>query len=475
MLEYEAVIGLEVHLHLKTRTKMFCGCEAEYFGDEPNTHNCPVCLGLPGVLPRINEKAVECGILMGLALGCQIAPWTQFHRKNYYYPDMPKNYQISQYDLPIAAHGSLEVEGGRVGIKRIHLEEDAGKSVHPAGAEYSLIDLNRAGSPLIEMVTEPDIHSPEQARVFLTHVRSIAQTLGVSDANPEEGKMRADVNVSLHRPGEPLGTKVEIKNLNSFRSVARALEYEIKRQTELLRSGQAVQQATMGWDEGGGKTYLMRLKEGESDYRYLPEPDLPPLKVDETWIARLKAQMPELPAHKYARYIASGVREYDAEILAYSPALARVFDRALEGYKGNPQTLANLLNAEISGYLNEQGLEVGQSKLTPKHLAKLALMFERRDITNRVVSQLLPELMDGADPEVLVKERGLAAVADEGSLKPVVEKVLAANPGVVAQIKGGKVQAVNALLGQVMRETKGTAKPDVVKKLLAELTGVELA
>jgi aspartyl-tRNA(Asn)/glutamyl-tRNA(Gln) amidotransferase subunit B len=475
MPEYEAVIGLEVHLHLKTRSKMFCGCEAEYFGDGPNTHNCPICLGLPGVLPNINQQAVDYGILMGLALGCQIAPWTQFHRKNYYYPDMPKNYQISQYDLPIAAHGSLEVEGTRVRIKRIHLEEDAGKSVHPAGAEYSLIDLNRAGSPLIEMVTEPDIHSPEEARAFLAHVRSIAQTLGVSDANPEEGKMRADVNVSVHLPGTPLGTKVEIKNLNSFRSVARALEYEIKRQTELLKSGRAVQQATLGWDEGGGKTYLMRLKEGESDYRYLPEPDLPPLKVDEAWISRLKATMPELPADKYQRYVASGVRGYDAEILAYSVSLARVFDRALESYEGNPQTLANLLNAEVSGYLNERGLEVGQTKLTPEHLAKLALMFERRDITNRVVSQLLPELMDGADPEALVKERGLAAVADEGSLKPIIEKILAANPTVVEQIKGGKLQAANALLGQVMRETKGTAKPDVVKKMLAELMGVELA
>ncbi|GEM87110.1 Asp-tRNA(Asn)/Glu-tRNA(Gln) amidotransferase subunit GatB [Meiothermus granaticius] len=475
MSEYEAVIGLEVHLHLKTQTKMFCGCAAEYFGDRPNTHNCPICLGLPGVLPSINQKAVEYAILMGLALGCQIAPWTQFHRKNYYYPDMPKNYQISQYDLPIAAQGSLEVEGSRVGIKRIHLEEDAGKSVHPAGAEYSLIDLNRAGSPLIEMVTEPDIHSPEQARAFLAHVRSITQTLGVSDANPEEGKMRADVNVSLHRPGEPLGVKVEIKNLNSFRSVARALEYEIKRQTELLRSGRAVQQATLGWDEGGGKTYLMRLKEGESDYRYLPEPDLPPLKVDEAWIARLRAGMPELPADKYTRYVARGIRAYDAEILAYTPALARVFDRALEGYPGNPQTLANLLNAEVSGYLNERGLELSQTRLTSESLAKLALMFERRSITNRVVSQLLPELMEGADPEVLVAERGLAVVSDEGSLQPVVERVVAANPKVVEQIKSGKTQAANALLGQVMRETKGTAKPEVVKKILAELMGVELA
>ncbi|MER3480997.1 MAG: Asp-tRNA(Asn)/Glu-tRNA(Gln) amidotransferase GatCAB subunit B [Meiothermus sp.] len=472
---FEAVVGLEVHLHLKTQTKMFSPTPAEYFGDGPNTHVHPIDLGLPGVLPSVNARAVDYGIMFALALNCEVAGWTQFHRKSYFYPDMPKNYQISQYDRPIGQNGHLEVAGHSIRIKRVHLEEDAGKSLHPEGGQHSLIDLNRAGSPLIEMVTEPDLQSPEQARLFLSHIRSLAQTLGISDANPEEGKMRTDVNVSVHRPGEPLGTKVEIKNLNSFRSVARALEYEIKRQIDLLKSGRRIQQATMGWNEGGGKTYLMRVKEGESDYRYLPEPDLPPLKVDEAWISRLKSQMPELPADKYHRYVGAGVREYDAEILAYNAPLARVFDRALEGYKGNPQTLANLLNADVSGYLNERGLEVGQTKLTPEHLAKLAAMFERRDITNRVVSQLIPEIMDGADPEELVKERGLAAVADEGSLKPVVEKILAANPAVVEQIKGGKLQAANALLGQVMRETKGTAKPDVVKKMLAELMGVELA
>lgn len=474
MSDYQAVVGLEVHLHLKTKSKMFCGCSAEYFGDPPNTHTCPVCLGLPGVLPSINAQAVDYGIMFGLALGCRIAPWTQFHRKSYFYPDMPKNYQISQYDLPIAEHGHLEVEGQRVRIKRVHLEEDAGKSTHPAYANHSLIDLNRAGSPLIEMVTEPDIHSAEQARLFLSHVRSIAQTLGVSDANPEEGKMRADVNVSIHRPGEPLGTKVEIKNLNSFRSVARALEYEIKRQTETLKSGRKIEQATMGWDEGGGKTYVMRLKEGESDYRYFPEPDLPPLQVDEAWLGRIKAQMPELPADKLGRYVASGVREYDAEILAYNASLAKFFDQALAGYTGNPQTVANLLNADVAGYLNQKQIGIQQTDLTPEHLAKLAGMFERRDITNRVLSQLLPEVMEGADPQKLVEERGLKAVSDEGSLKPIVEKIVAANPSVVEQVKGGNLKAANALLGPIMRETKGIAKADVVKRMLSEMLGVEL-
>lgn len=474
MSDFEVVVGLEVHLHLKTRSKMFCGCDANYFGDAPNTHTCPVCLGLPGVLPSVNAQAVDYSIMFGLALNCQIASWTQFHRKSYYYPDMPKNYQISQYDLPIAQNGYLEVEGQTVRIRRVHLEEDAAKSTHPDGATYSLIDLNRAGSPLIEMVTEPDLRSPEQARVFLTHIRSIAQSLGVSDANPEEGKMRADVNVSIRRTGAPLGTKVEIKNLNSFRSVARALEFEIKRQQEILRTGRKVEQATLGWDEAAGKTYLMRLKEGESDYRYFPDPDLPPMLVDEAWLNRLEAALPELPAQKFARYLGSGLRPYDAEILAYNTSLARFFDQVLAYHRGKPQTPANLLNADVAGYLNERQLEVQQTALTPENLAKLAGLFERREITNRVLSQLLPEVMSGADPLRLVEEGGLRSISDESSLRPIVERVVAANPGVVEQVKGGNLKAANALLGPIMKETRGTAKADVVKKILGEMLGVEL-
>ncbi len=474
MPDFEAVVGLEVHLHLKTSSKMFCGCDASYFGEAPNTHTCPVCLGLPGVLPSVNAQAVDYGILFGLALNCQIAPWTQFHRKSYYYPDMPKNYQISQYDLPIAGHGYLEVEGQKVRIKRVHLEEDAAKSTHPDSANYSLIDLNRAGSPLIEMVTEPDIHNPEQARVFLSHIRAIAQTLGVSDANPEEGKMRADVNVSLRHPGGGLGTKVEIKNLNSFRSVVRALEFEIRRQQEILRSGRRVEQATLGWDEAAGRTYVMRLKEGEADYRYFPDPDLPPIVVDQTWLNRLRAALPELPAQKYTRYVETGLRPYDAEILAYNTPQARFFDRALIAYQGSPQTIANLLNGEVAGYLNERRLEVHQTALEPENLARLAGLFERREITNRVLSLLLPEVMEGADPLRLVEEQGLRSVSDEGSLRPIVERVVAANPGVVEQVKGGNLKAANALLGPIMKETRGTAKADVVKKMLSEMLGVEL-
>ncbi|MER3479935.1 MAG: Asp-tRNA(Asn)/Glu-tRNA(Gln) amidotransferase GatCAB subunit B, partial [Meiothermus sp.] len=292
---------------------------------------------------------------------------------------------------------------------------------------------------------------------------------------PEEGKMRTDVNVSVRRVGEPLGTKVEIKNLNSFRSVARALEFEIRRQTELLRQGRRVEQATLGWDEAAGKTYVMRVKEGESDYRYFPEPDLPPLRIDAGWLERIRAAMPELPAQKFSRYVASGIREYDAEILAYNASLAKFFDAALEGYTGNPQSLANWLGSDVAGYLNERGLEIGDTRLTPQNLAKLAGLQERGEITSRVAKNLLGEVMEGADPERLVEERGLKVVADTGAIRALVEKVVAANPQVVEQIQGGKTQAINALLGQVMRESKGTAKPDLVRQLLAEVIGVQPA
>ncbi|WP_457637360.1 Asp-tRNA(Asn)/Glu-tRNA(Gln) amidotransferase subunit GatB [Oceanithermus sp.] len=469
---YEPVIGLEVHLHLKTKTKMFCSCSADYFGAAPNTHVCPVCLGLPGVLPVPNAQAIDFGIMFALALGCEVPEWTQFHRKHYFYPDMPKNYQISQYDRPIGSRGAIEVAGKRIGITRVHLEEDAGKSLHPAGEGHTLLDFNRAGSPLIELVTEPDIKSPEQARLFLNHLRAIAQTLGISDANPEEGKMRADVNISVRRPGEPLGTKVEIKNLNSFRSVQRALEYEIERQTKILKKGGKVEQATLGWDENAGRTYLMRTKEGEADYRYMPEPDIPMLHITEEWKARVRAAMPELPAEKKRRYQEAGVKVYDAEILAYDRELSGLFDAALAA--GAPaQALANWLNADVRGWLAAGDKTLAETGLTPEHLAALVKLADEGKITSRVAKELLPEVMEGADPAALVKERGLEAVSDEGALLKIVDEVIAANPAVVEQIKGGKTKAINALLGQVMKATRGTARPDLVRKLLAEKIGVE--
>jgi len=462
-------IGLEVHLHLKTKTKMFCSC-ALHYGDAPNTHVCPVCLGLPGSLPVANREAVEKGLLLALALGCEIPERTQFHRKNYFYPDLPKNYQISQYDRPIGTGGVLELGEKKIRIRRIHLEEDAGKSLHPGGGEHSLVDLNRAGAPLVELVTEPDIESPEEAREFLRRLQAIARTLGVSDASPEEGKMRADVNVSLRRPDGTLGTKVEIKNLNSFRSVQRALEYEIKRQQRILERGGAVEQATLGFDEKSGKTFVMRTKETESDYRYFPEPDLVPFTIGEAWLSELKAKMPELPAERSRRYQEAGVRPYDAEILAYDLELAPFFDEALKT-GADPQKLANWLNADVKGYLTQREVSLAETGLTPENLAKLVRLVESGTITGRVAKEILPEVMQGADPERLVEERGLKAVTDEGAIRALVEKVVAENPQVVEQIKAGKTKAINALLGQVMKATRGTAPPDLVRRLLEEAIG----
>ncbi|MCS6868808.1 Asp-tRNA(Asn)/Glu-tRNA(Gln) amidotransferase subunit GatB [Thermus sp.] len=467
---YEAVIGLEVHLHLKTRTKAFCGCEAEYFGQAPNTHTCPVCLGLPGSLPVPNRKAVEFGLKLALALGSRVPERLLFHRKNYFYPDLPKNYQISQYDLPLGQGGSLPLGGRAVRIKRLHLEEDAGKSLHLEGR--TLLDLNRAGSPLIELVTEPDLHTPEEARLFLQRIQALVQTLGISEASPEEGKLRADVNVSLRRPGEGLGTKVEIKNLNSFKSVQRALEYEIRRQTEILRRGERVKQATLGFEEGSGKTYPMRTKEEEADYRYFPEPDLPPVPLPRAWLEEIRASLPELPWEKEARYQGLGIKPQDAEVLAYTPALARFLDQALALGEASPQALANWLLADVAGLLRERGLALEETRLTPKALARLVALFERGEVTSRVAKTLLPELLEGQDPEALVRERGLRVVADEGALRRVVAEVLAAMPEAAESVRQGKLKALEALLGQVMRRTRGQAKPEVVRRLLLEALGV---
>lgn len=467
---YEAVIGLEVHLHLKTRTKAFCGCEAEYFGKEPNTHTCPVCLGLPGALPVPNRQAVEFGLRLALALGSQVPERLLFHRKNYFYPDLPKNYQISQYDLPLGQGGALPLGERSVRIKRLHLEEDAGKSLHLEGR--TLLDLNRAGSPLIELVTEPDLKTPEEARLFLQRIQALVQTLGISEASPEEGKLRADVNVSVRRAGEPLGTKVEIKNLNSFKSVQRALEYEIRRQTEILRRGERVRQATMGFEEGSGKTYPMRTKEEEADYRYFPEPDLPPVPIPRSWLEEVRRSLPELPWEKAARYQALGIRAKDAEVLAYTPALARFLDQALEVGLASPQALANWLLADVAGLLNERGLSLEESNLTPEGLSRLVALFERGEITSRVAKSLLPEVLEGKDPEALVRERGLGMVADEGALRGVVEEVLRAMPEAAESVRQGKLKALDALLGQVMRKTQGQARPDLVRRLLLEALGV---
>ena len=474
---YQAVIGLEVHLQLNTKTKIFSACPADYHGAGPNEFTDPLTLGLPGTLPTLNREAVELALMFGLALGCDVSGFTQFHRKNYFYPDAPKNFQLSQYDRPIARDGALDVGGERVRIKRAHLEDDAGKLVHPAYAPHSLLDLNRAGSALIEMVTEADLTGSEQARAFLESVQAIAQALGVSDATPEEGKMRCDVNISIHRPGEPWGTKVEVKNLNSFRSVARAIEYETARQAKVLGAGGRITQDTLGWDEGGQKTFLMRTKEGEADYRYFPEPDLPPLDITPEWIAAVRARMPELPAQKRERYLAAGVREADAQTLSLSVPLSRFYDEALragEGAGGAPdaQKLANWLLTDVTGHLAAQGVGLEVSALKPAHLAALVRLIDAGTISGRVAKDLLPDVLAGEDPAALVQARGLSVVTDAGAIDAAIDAAMAADPATVEKVRAGNAKAMNALFGPVMKAMGGQAKPEVVRERLSAKLGL---
>ncbi len=469
----QAVIGLEVHLHLNTRTKIFSAASTDYFGQEPNTFTDPLTLGLPGTLPTLNARAVDLAIMFGLALGCDVGGFTQFHRKNYFYPDAPRNYQLSQYDRPIARNGFVMVGGERIGITRAHLEDDAGKLMHPLYAPYSLLDLNRAGMPLIEMVTEPELRTPEQARAFLTLIRATAQSLGVSEANPEEGQMRCDVNVSVHVPGTPFGTKVEIKNLNSFRSVQRSLEYEIARQTRIVSAGGTVSQDTMGWDEGGQRTFVMRTKEGEADYRYFPDPDLPPLDITPEWIARVRASMPELPAQKRERYLAAGLRETDADSVSVDVPLSRFLDAAMQtDPELDLQRLANWLLTDVTGWLSARELSLDRSQLTPAHLAALVGLVEAGTVSGKMAKELLPEVMVGADPIQLVRERGLSVVTDTAAIEAAVDAALLANPAAVQQVRSGNLKAANALFGPVMKAMNGQAGPDVVRRVLNERLGI---
>jgi aspartyl-tRNA(Asn)/glutamyl-tRNA(Gln) amidotransferase subunit B len=470
---YESVIGLEVHLAVKTDSKLFCSCSAESFGAQPNTSTCPVCLGLPGTLPVANAAAVRKIIMLSLALGCSVPPSTRFYRKHYFYPDAPKNYQTSQAGHPFGEQGSIMLgPDRRIGITRCHLEEDAGRSVHPAYKDHSLIDLNRAGAALIELVTEPDLRTPAETREFLFKVRAIAQALGVSDASPEEGKMRADVNVSLRRPGEPLGTKVELKNLNSFRSVQSALEFEIRRQAALLDEGKPVLQQTRGWNEGGQRTYLMREKEGEADYRYLADPDLPVIHISDEWLEEIRQATPELPDSKLQRYLALGLREADAQLIAFDTTLASFFDEALAGAAqpaaGLAQDLANWLTSDVSGQLNTQGISLADSRLTPGHLLTLVTLVGDGSISGRTAKDLLPSVMAGAEPRQLVAEQGLAQISDDSALRELVGGVISANAALAGKVRQNP-NAINALLGLVMRESRGQAKPELVRELLQEL------
>ena len=480
---YQAVIGLEVHLQLKTKSKIFSACPQEYHGAQPNSFTDPFTLGLPGTLPTLNREAVELAMMFGLGLNCDVSGFTQFHRKNYFYPDAPKNFQLSQYDRPIARDGFLDVtlEDGtthRIRIKRAHLEDDAGKLTHPTYAPYSMLDLNRAGSSLLEMVTEADITNAEQARAFLESVQAIAQALGVSDATPEEGKMRCDVNLSLHKPGEPWGTKCEVKNLNSFRSVARAIEFEAARQARILDAGGRITQDTLGWDEGGQKTFLMRTKEGEADYRYFPEPDLPPLDITSEWIAQVRARMPELPAQKLERYRAAGVREADAQTLSLSVPLSRFFDEALtaqprpDAQNVDAQKLANWLLGDVSGLLAAREETLDGSALRPAHLAALVGLIDAGIISGKIAKDLLPDVLAGHDPTALVQERGLSVVTDTAAIDAAIDAAMAADPATVEKVRAGNAKAMNALFGPVMKAMGGQAKPEVVRERLTAKLGL---
>ena len=478
--EYEAVIGLECHVELSTETKMFCGCR-NVFGAAPNTNVCEVCLGHPGSLPVPNERAVEYTMRIGLALGCEIASRSLFHRKNYFYPDMPKNYQISQYDLPLCVNGRLEVElpsGGtaRVGITRVHLEEDTGKTVHAgatgriAGAEYALVDYNRAGVPLVEVVSEPDIRSAEEARAYFLELRSTLEALGVSDVRMEEGSVRIDTNVSVRPTGSPeLGTKVEIKNLNSVRSLERALRYEIDRQVSVLLDGGTLLQETRHFDEGRGETSSMRSKEYAFDYRYFPEPDLPPVEPSDEWIERVRGSLPELPAARRRRfaddYSLSGAQ---LRALAGSTAWGEFFEEVV-ALGAPPAAAANWMTQDLAALLNEARIVLQESRVTPKHVADVVRLVGDGTISNTGGKTVLAEAFaTGADAESIVDERGLRQVSDAGALAGVLDEVLRENPGPVEQFRAGKEGVLGFLVGQVMRKTGGSANPKLAGDLLRE-------
>ncbi|HEY3316338.1 MAG TPA: Asp-tRNA(Asn)/Glu-tRNA(Gln) amidotransferase subunit GatB [Bacillota bacterium] len=470
--ELETVIGVEVHVELSTKTKIFCGCPTT-FGAEPNTHVCPICLGMPGSLPVLNEAALEDAVKAALVLGCQVAQRTKFDRKNYFYPDLPKGYQISQFDQPVATGGlvEFEVDGEprEVRIHRVHLEEDAGKSLHDAAGDSTLVDFNRTGVPLIEIVSEPDLRSPEEARVYLIKLKSLIEYTGVSDVKMEEGSLRCDCNVSVHSPGTEFGTPVELKNLNSFRSVRLALDYEVERQKKVIAEGGTIIRETRLWDERAGQTRSMRAKEQSHDYRYFPEPDLVPFVIDRAWVEKVRRGLPEMPAAKRDRYVRDwGLPPYDAGVITGSPILAAYFERCATLAK-EPKKAANWIMGELMAHLNAKGLGFGEIPISPEHLVGLIDLIDRGVISGTIAKSIFPELCaTGREPEVIVRERGLSVINDEGAIVEAVERAIADNPKAVAEIRGGKDRAMGFLVGQVMKATKGRANPELVNKLVRE-------
>ncbi len=480
MADLEAVIGLECHVELSTATKMFCGCPNE-FGAPPNTHVCEVCLGHPGSLPVPNERAIEFTVRIGLALDSEIAPRSLFHRKNYFYPDMPKNFQISQYDLPLCVGGHLDVElpggeGRRIGITRVHLEEDTGKTTHASqtgritGAEYALVDYNRAGLPLVEVVSEPDIRSPEEARAYLNELRATLEALGVSDVRMEEGSFRCDANVSLRPTGSAeYGVKVEVKNMNSIRSVERALRYEIDRQTEALEAGNAIAQETRHFDENTGVTHPGRSKEYASDYRYFPEPDLPPVEPSPEWVEEIRTSLPELPAARRHRFEETyGLKPAQARVLAGARSWADFFEETV-GLGAAPAVVANWMTQDLAALANAAHIEPPEGKVTPKHLADVARLVDDGTISTAGAKAVLEEAFaSGREVEEIVEDKGLRQVSDTGALGALVDEVIAENPEPAEQFRAGKEGALQFLVGQLMKKTRGSANPQVARDLLRE-------
>ena len=476
--EYEAIIGLETHCQLSTKTKIF-STSSTSFDAEPNTNIDPVCMGMPGVLPVLNEKVLEYAVKAGLALNCQIAKYSKFDRKQYFYPDLPKNYQISQYDLPIAEHGWLEIElvdaegkpmRKKIGITRLHMEEDAGKLVHAgsdrlSGSTYSLVDYNRAGIPLVEIVSEPDLRSGQEAAEYAEELRRIVRYLGVSDGNMQEGSLRCDVNISVRPFGqEKFGTKVEIKNMNSFNAIQRAIEYEIERQIAAIEAGERIVQETRLWEEGSQRTFSMRIKEGSSDYRYFPEPDLGPIEVSDEQLAKWRSELRELPAQKRHRYEGDfGLSAYDARVLTEDRAVAEYFEAAI-ATAANPKQTANWITQDIAAYLNKQKLNITEIALTPANLAKTIALIEKGTISNKQAKDKLPDLLAGRSPDEIFQ--GEEKISDPSVLEPIIERAIAANPKELEKYRSGKTSLKGFFVGKVLKETGGRADPQLTNELL---------
>jgi aspartyl-tRNA(Asn)/glutamyl-tRNA(Gln) amidotransferase subunit B len=472
MSKYEPVIGLEVHVQLNTKSKIFCTCSTN-FGDAPNSNTCPVCLGLPGSLPVLNRDTLRLGVRAALALNCEIAERLKFDRKNYFYPDCPKAYQISQFDKPVSFDGKLTItlkDGTTkdIGITRAHLEEDAGKMIHDAVDDGSLVDYNRTGTPLLEIVSEPDIRTPEEAYAYLTKLKTILQYTAVSDCNMQEGSLRCDANISLRPKGqEKFGTKVEVKNLNSFRAVQKSLEYEIKRQDEVLSDGGTISQETRLWNDAKSKTLLMRSKEHAHDYRYFPEPDLVPFTIARSEVDELRSDLPELPDARLARFKADyDLSNYDASVLVAEQALANYFEKASVGVK-DPKVVSNWIQSELVGILNERKETIESTSLKPEALREMIDLIDKGTINGKIAKEILPVMVEtGKSAEVIVEEKGLVQISDTGELEGIVKDVITQNEKVVNDFKSGKKSAIGFLVGQVMQKTKGKANPGVVNQLL---------